>query len=132
MGAVLGRIVSDYDSLIEVCRQRAQELEISRSGIDDLSGCANGFAGKVLGHRQAKKMGKLTLGPMLQVLGLRLMVIEDEAATARTLARREPVQASQQRFGVDGRARYAQKKLPASKPALAIVHTGRLRNSKYG
>jgi hypothetical protein len=32
-------------------------------------------------------------------LGLRILLIEDEAATARTLALRTPVQAQQQRFG---------------------------------
>ena len=132
MGAVLGRIVNDYQGLIEVCRQRAEELAISRSGIDDLGFLPNGFAGKALGRGQAKKMGPLTLGPMLQVLGLKLLIIEDDAATARTLALREPVQASQQRFGVDGRSRYAQKQLPAPKPVLKIVHSGRMRYSKYG
>ena len=34
MGAVLGRICNDYESLIEICRQRADELAISREGID--------------------------------------------------------------------------------------------------
>jgi hypothetical protein len=54
MGAALGRIINDYESLIEVCRQRAEELAISRQGIDVLSGCAPGLAGKILGHRQTK------------------------------------------------------------------------------
>jgi hypothetical protein len=99
MGAVLGRIVNDYDGLIEICRQRAEELAISREGIDDLSGLADGLAGKILGKRQRKNIGPTSLGPMLQVLGLRLLIIEDEAATARTLAIRTPVQSNQQRFG---------------------------------
>ena len=99
MGAVLGRIVNDYHGLIEICRQRAEELAISRSGIDDLSGLPNGFAGKALGDRQRKGLGPLTLGPMLQVLGLKLLIIEDDAAAQRTLARRTPVQSNQQRFG---------------------------------
>jgi hypothetical protein len=99
MGAVLGRIVNDYDGLIEICRQRAEELAISREGIDDLSGLADGLAGKLLGKRRRKNMGPTSLGPMLQALGLRLLIIEDEAATARTLALRTPVQSNQQRFG---------------------------------
>jgi hypothetical protein len=121
-----------YESLIEVCRQRAAELAISREGIDVLSGCAPGLAGKILGHRQVKKLGPTTLKPMLQVLGLKLLVIEDDRETSLTLSIREPVQASQQRFGVDGRARYAQKKLPPPEPVLTIVHSGRMRHSKYG
>jgi hypothetical protein len=99
MVATLGRVINDYESLIEVCRQRAAELAISREGIDLLSGCAPGLAGKILGHRQAKKLGPTTLKPILQVLGLKLLVIEDDHETALTLAVREPVHARQQRFG---------------------------------
>jgi hypothetical protein len=36
---------------------------------------------------------------MLGALGLKIVVIEDEAATARTLALRVPVDQAQQRFG---------------------------------
>jgi hypothetical protein len=129
MGAVLGRIVNDYQGLIEVCRQRAEELAISRSGIDDLGFLPNGFAGKALGRGQAKKMGPLTLGPMLQVLGLKLLIIEDEAATQRTLALRTPVQANQQRFGNVSRLT---PKLPPP-PSLTVVNGGRKRGvTKYG
>jgi hypothetical protein len=86
MGANLGRVINDYEGLAEICRQRAAELEITRGGIDDLSDLPNGFARKVLGSRQRKKMGPLTLGPMLPVLGLKMLIIEDEASTVRTLA----------------------------------------------
>jgi hypothetical protein len=130
MGAVLGRIVNDYESLIEVCRQRADELALSREGIDELSGCAPGFAGKVLGHRQAKKLGPSTLKPILQVLGLRLMVIEDDREASLTLSIREPVKSSQQRFNNVSRLT---PKLLASSHALTIVNGGRKRGvTKYG
>ena len=36
---------------------------------------------------------------MLGALGLKILLIEDDAATARTLALRTPVQRNQQRFG---------------------------------
>ena len=99
MGAMLGRIVSDYDGLVKICQQRAAELEISRSGIDYISGLTTGHAGKILGSKQKKKMGPVSLGLMLETLGLKLLIIEDEAATARTLALRKPVQISNQRLG---------------------------------
>jgi hypothetical protein len=99
MGAMLGRIVNDYHGLIEICRQRAAELEISRSGIDVISGLAVGHAGKILGKNQKKRLGIVSLGLMLESLGLRLLIIEDEAATARTLRLRNPVDRAQQRFG---------------------------------
>jgi hypothetical protein len=135
MGAVLGRIVNDYESLIEVCRQRAEELAISREGIDGLSGCAPGLAGKILGHKQTKKLGPTTLKPILQALGLRLMVIEDDRETALTLAVREPVQSSQQRFGNVSRLTpklLAAPQQPAGAPSLSIVRSGKRGASKYG
>jgi hypothetical protein len=57
MVAILGRIVSDYAGLVEICRQRAVELEISRCGIDSISGLAEGQAGKILGRKQKKEDG---------------------------------------------------------------------------
>jgi hypothetical protein len=135
MGAVLGRVINDYESLIEICRQRADELAISREGIDLLSGCAPGFAGKVLGHRQAKKLGPSTLKPMLQVLGLKLLVLEDDREAALTLSIREPVKTSQQRFG--NTSRLTPKLLeapqrPAGPPSLSIVRSGKRGVTKYG
>jgi hypothetical protein len=131
MGAVLGRIVNDYQGLIEVCRQRAEELAISRSGIDVISGVPSGFAGKALGVRQKKHLGPVTLGPMLQTLGLRLLIIEDEAATARTLARRTPVEARQQRFG--NVSRLTPKLITSEPPALKTVSNQQKRGvTKYG
>jgi hypothetical protein len=130
MSATLGRIVNDYQGLIEICRQRAKELAISRSGIDDLSGLPNGFAGKALGARQRKGLGPQTLGPLLQVLGLKLLIIEDDAATARTLGIRTPVQANQQRFNNVSRLT---PKLLGGPPTLTIVKGGRKRGTtKYG
>ena len=63
---------------------------------------------------------------MLQVLGLKLLVIEDDHETALTLSIREPVQANQQRFG--NVSRLTPKLLeapqqPAGPPALSIVRS---------
>jgi hypothetical protein len=99
MGAMLGRIVNDYQSLVEICRQRAAELEISRSGIDVISGLTTGHAGKILGKNQKKRLGIVSLGLMLETLGLKMLIIEDETAARRTLALRKPVDRAQQRFG---------------------------------
>jgi hypothetical protein len=136
MGAVLGRICNDYESLIEICRQRADELALSREGIDVLSGCAPGLAGKILGHRQIKKLGPTTLKPILQVLGLKLLVIEDDREASLTLSIREPVKSSQQRF--NNLSRLTPKLLPpsprpAGPPDLKIVPNRQKRGvTKYG
>jgi hypothetical protein len=101
--ANIGRAFSDYQTLVETCRARADELALSRLEIDRLAGLPTGYAGKLLGkseHRKTKKkFGPISLEAMLGALGLKIILIEDEAATARTLALRTPVDRAQQRFG---------------------------------
>jgi hypothetical protein len=102
VGATLGRLISDYRGLVETCRARADELELSRLEIDRLGGLPAGYAGKLLGKdggQRKKKMWPVALESMLGVLGLKILIIEDEAATARTLALRTPVDRANQRFG---------------------------------
>lgn len=87
MTATLGRVIGDYRGLIETCRARADELALSRSEIDRLSGLPAGFAGKILGKggllpgKKHKRMWPVSLELMLGTLGLRILLIEDEAAT---------------------------------------------------
>jgi hypothetical protein len=102
MGATLGRVIDDYRSLVEICQQRAVELGISRLELDRLSGVTSGYCGKILGNGNSKKQKRLWpigMEAILGALGLKILVIEDEAATARTLQLRVPVKASHQRFG---------------------------------
>jgi hypothetical protein len=138
--ASLGRLIGDYRGLVEVCRARADELELSRLEIDRLGGLPAGYAGKLLGKdggasgRKHKKMWPVALESMLGVLGLKILLIEDDAATARTLALRTPVDRANQRFG--NVCRISAKLLPkpsqpASPPILTVVSSKR-RGSKYG
>jgi hypothetical protein len=120
MGAKLGRLISDYGGLLEAFRERAKELQISREGIDDIAGWADGYASKLLAGAAAKKrkiIGPLSLELMLGTLGLKLILVEDPEATARTLARRDPVDSRQQRFGNLNAC--AQKRLPSPDPRTA-------------
>lgn len=87
--APFARFAWDYMGVVEILRERADHLEISRLEIDRLSGVPDGYAGKVLCIPPMKGMGLRSLGPMLSTLGLMLVVIEDPAARDRTLARRE-------------------------------------------
>jgi hypothetical protein len=140
MGANLGRTISDYRTLVETCRQRADELGLSRLEIDRLGGLPTGYAGKLLGKDgeggRKKKMWPVSLEAMLGVLGLKILLIEDDAATARTLALRTPVDRANQRFG--NVCRISAKLLappsqPASPPLLTVVPAKRsARGSKYG
>jgi hypothetical protein len=140
--ASLGRLITDYRTLVETCRARADDLELSRLEIDRLGGLPVGYAGKLLGKdgalpgRKHKKMWPVALESMLGVLGLKILLIEDEAATARTLALRTPVDQSNQRFG--NVSRLTPKLLapptapPVGPPALSIVSGSQKRGGKYG
>jgi hypothetical protein len=139
MGAELGRLISDYGALLEAFRERAQELEISRVAIDEIAGWADGYASKLLAGEAAKRrkiIGPLSLGLMLGTLGLKMILVEDPEATARTLKRRAPVDRRQQRFGNISRISATllpPPSQPASPPILTIVASAKTRRgSKYG
>jgi hypothetical protein len=42
MGATLGRVINNYRGLVETCRARADELELSRAEIDRIGGLPAG------------------------------------------------------------------------------------------
>src|SRR5258708_24335405 len=122
MSANLGRVIDSYRGLVETCRARADELAISRAEIDRVSGLPAGYAGRLLGRAGAgprgKKMWPISLEAMLGTLGLKILLIEDDAATARTLALRIPVNRSQQRFGNVSRITARALRPPEDRPAL--------------
>lgn len=153
MSANLGRLISDYDGLLEAFRERAKELEISRERIDAIAGWADGYAGKLLSGAAVKRrkiIGPLSLELMLGTLGLKMILIEDPEATARTVARRVPVDSRQQRFGNNCNSKPSLKierietlKIAApQKPPAPVSHAhlrviqgkqkGRYANRKYG
>jgi hypothetical protein len=70
--------IRGYSDLITVLRTRADELQISREIIDDISGLQPGYSGKILSINQLRRLGPQTLGPLLEVLGLKLIAVPDE------------------------------------------------------
>ncbi|WMT78747.1 hypothetical protein [Bradyrhizobium sp. Ash2021] len=101
-------------------------MEIARLELDRIAGLATGHAGKLLSRSPVKRMGMQSLGPILQTLGLIIMVVEDPAARDKTLARRTPVYAPNVR---NGNTCNSKKQLPPpeaptkEKPALRLVST---------
>jgi hypothetical protein len=138
--AKLGRSFSDYRTLIDTLRARAGELDISRAELDRLAGLPAGYSGKLLGRvencvkpKNKKRAWPIGLEAMLGALGLRIVVIEDEAATARTLAQRVPVDHSQQRFGNVCRISAKLLPPPTTPPLIAVIDGERKRRGgKYG
>ena len=137
--ARLGQAFAAYRTLVETFRQRAVELELSRSEIDRLAGLPSGYSGKILSlgaAKEPKRMGMISLENMLATLGLKIVLVVDEAATARTLALRQPVDQRNQRFGNISRISttlLAPPSQPTSPPLLTVVPAKRsARRSKYG
>jgi hypothetical protein len=84
-------------------------------------------------------MWPASLEAILGTLGLQIIIIEDFAATSRTLARRVPVEQFQQRFENKCNSPKQLPKIaaPATEPAAASrahlrVIQGKRRGSKYG
>jgi hypothetical protein len=75
-GRVLA-VVSDYSQLIDALRSRTDELAVSRKTLDDLTGLQNGYCAKLLMPVPMKRFGPQSLGPLLTVLGAKLMLVED-------------------------------------------------------
>jgi hypothetical protein len=70
------------DELHAAVRARAEQLEVSRATVDQVAGLPDGYASKLLSVVPMKNMGKISLGPMLRTLGLKLVVTEDPEALA--------------------------------------------------
>jgi hypothetical protein len=85
-------VANDYDALIEFVRYRVEELQTTHESIDAAAKLQGGYSGKILAPTPIKSMGKVSMGPMLQSLGLALIVVRDDAQFAAIkdrLAKRE-------------------------------------------
>jgi hypothetical protein len=80
--------VTCYDALIEALRARASQLNMSRENIDQIAGYPDRLASKILGPSRVKNLGPTALGPMLDTLGLKLLVVENPETLERYRSRR--------------------------------------------
>jgi hypothetical protein len=108
----VGRLLATYDDLVDVCRARADELQISRIELDRLTGLADAHSSMLLARKYMKVFGPVSTGLMLDALGLRLLVVEDPKLTARTLKRRTPRHLQHVRYPRQLAAPTAQKPVP--------------------
>jgi len=74
-----------YAGMIEAFRARAHERRIAITGADvaKVAGLADYYVAKLLARNPVKRIGAIALGPLLGVLGLKLIVAEDLDAVAR-------------------------------------------------
>lgn len=74
-----------YAGLIAAFRVRAQERRIAITSADvaKVAGLADYYVAKLLSVNPVKRIGMISLGPLLGVLGLKLVVTEDLDAVVR-------------------------------------------------
>src|SRR5262252_6760966 len=80
------RIVATFNSyagMLEAIRARVNELQINGERFDEYAGLPRGYLSKLVGARPIRRLGMTSFQPVLAGLGLRLLVIEDNAATER-------------------------------------------------
>jgi hypothetical protein len=135
--AAVAQVFTSYSTLIETCRIRCNQLELSRAELDRLSGLPDGYSAKLLGRdgcgQRQKRAWPISLEALLGALGLKVILIIDEQATARTLALRTPVDRANQRFG--NVSRLTPKLLASSAPQPTLppaIVSPRRRGSKHG
>jgi hypothetical protein len=97
----VGGFIKSYSDMVQLVRDRADLLEISRLEIDRISGIQDGHSGHLFSRRFTKIFGMKTLMPVLETLGLRLLVVEDPEWTARTLKLRAPRNSSHVHYAPD-------------------------------
>jgi len=76
-------ICHDYNSLHSALRARVHELNISYQTVDFEAEFTQGHASKILSPYPIKGLGRTTLGPMLQALGLAIVLVEDPKSLER-------------------------------------------------
>lgn len=77
--------ITDYAQLVDACRARAAERKIAITGADvaQVSGLPSHYVAKLLSVRPVKRIGLISLGPLLGVLGVKLVMVEDPIAMAK-------------------------------------------------
>ncbi len=80
-------LIHNYHELQEALRERAEKLQVSRQALDDIAGLQGGYTAKLLQPVPVKPMGIMSLGALLGAMGVRLVLIEDQAALARVKSR---------------------------------------------
>ena len=74
--------ITDYDGFIAAIVARMTAIGITHEGLEAL-GFAKGHVGKILAPNRSKNVGPKTFGPLLQLLGMKLLAVEDEKMTAQ-------------------------------------------------
>jgi hypothetical protein len=124
-------VFTDYRDLVVALRHRIAELGTHMEAVDEVAGLPTRYTAKVLSLGQARPaLGRTSMGPILQTLGLKLALMADNEALAR-IRRRLPLRGKkgpQLQAGADGmRARRRQ----ARELAAALMRLQSARSAGY-
>jgi hypothetical protein len=83
-----GRLVASfntYDGMIDAMRERAQERRIALTSPEAaaLANLPEYYIAKLLSVHPVRRIGMISLGPLLSVLGVKLLMVEDPEMMAR-------------------------------------------------
>ena len=79
--------VRDYTELIQALKNRMHELGVTMETLDDIAGLPTRYVSKIFAPRAMKTLGKISLGPLIGALGLKLIVAEDAQQLALVRSR---------------------------------------------
>jgi hypothetical protein len=75
--------LSDHEGLRDALRQRVEQLNVSRTCLDEITGLPSGYVSKILAPYGRKRIGGLSLGLIVQAAGLKMVLVDDPAARKR-------------------------------------------------
>ena len=81
---------SDYDGMLDGLRRRASELALNGERFDEYAGLPKGYLSKLIGVHPVRRIGMMSMGPLLSAMGVKLAMLEDPAATQRLKNRVAP------------------------------------------
>jgi hypothetical protein len=96
---LIGEPFNSYEALVDRLRERARELRVSPGSTEfaAVSGLPERYASKLVAPGKSKRMGAMSLQPMLMCLGAKLALLEDEDAVERVVSRLPKMAAAQLR-----------------------------------
>jgi hypothetical protein len=71
-------IVNNYADLVAAIRERVRQLDVTMESIDETAGLASRHTSKLLAPEAPRRFGPVSLGPVLQVLGLKMVLTVDD------------------------------------------------------
>jgi hypothetical protein len=71
-------VVDDHNQLLAAIRRRIEELDVSHETVEHLAGLQSGYLSKVIADPPPKRMSPFTQFLILQALGLRVKLEEDQ------------------------------------------------------